>query len=915
MPVPSIPPPARRRVLLAFGIPALALAGALLAAPDGRADTYYLDANAGVDDAGRDATLPGQPWRSVTFALGQIDTSIANELRLAAGTYGRATGEVFPIELPPRLMLIGRGSDRTVILDDRDRGEETLRWEVNPPETLNGQAGLTDLAVQRRTPNGEFKGRGLYVIAYDTTASPVLTNVVMKGHEKGLSLEAFSEYAAATNRTRVLRSQFVDNETGVFGLAYTYGGGVADMSPTFDNTVMSGNRADGAWFESGASVDLSPGNRSAATSSPVITHSTLADNIGSGVVLYSYNYGYPAGAVRATVRSSILGDNGDYSVLENWSNTDATTFTDNMLGGEQLALYLDEGVNPLLTIAEVNAAVRSTTNFAGEPAFVRALGENWHLRADSPGVDAVPNGVLGTDIDGDTRPVDGDGDGTATADAGADEAQPCAVTAVVDPPQVDDLCGPGTNLTFDATMSAPTDGFTCSVPLTFQWYADDVPLGTDPVLDVTADRTTTWTVVVSCADYPACSDAEKRTVIVHDLPTVDAGGPYEACIAPGQTALEIPLVGTAEAVPGTFIETWFWQTTPDWPVLGGATGTPSVFVDDTGVNQDITVTATVLDSHGCLASKVAQISVWRAPEVDLGGPYDACQDPDALSEETAVPLFGTATSPPGSVPVSWLWTASVGTVVNETTPSPHLLLRNVPVTRTSTVTATVTDDHGCTSTAMTDVRIQPSPLPNAGGPYQQQEDPGGTTTFALDGSGSVPVTTITSWDWTTSIGTFRESGTSSVSLTSPTLDVVNTGADQTALLTLTVTDANGCAHATPTTARVRTTPPVPPNGVGATFLLRKVPGTLRLRWQNPPIDDMHDLATHFAVWQSTTPAAGGWAPRAGLDNVPPGSGVTQTFAPGLLDPAEPDWLFLKVVAANDAGTSCPDPATELPDCP
>jgi hypothetical protein len=396
---------------------------------------------------------------------------------------------------------------------------------------------------------------------------------------------------------------------------------------------------------------------------------------------------------------------------------------------------------------------------------------------------------------------------------------------------------------------------------------------------------------------------------------LNAGGPYEVCLAPGATSVEVALTGLADPADGTFVDAWSWRSDPDWPILGSATAAPSIFLDDVGTNQVITLTATVTDSQGCAVSETAELRAWRAPEADAGGPYDSCQDPESPTEETAVPLAGTATSPPGSTVTAWSWTTTVGRLENADTEDPSLVLRNVSATRTATVTLTVTDDHGCATTSMADVTLEPSPLANAGGPYQLAEDAGGTTSFLLDGAGSVAATSLSSWDWTTDLGTFRETGTASASLVAPTLDVPNTGADQTASVCLAAVDANGCVDVDCTTARVRTTAPLPPNGVGGTLHLNALPPDVRLRWENPEPDATHDIATSFAAWQSETPGAGGWSVRPGLDAVPPGSGVTSVLDATLLDRSGPDRLFLKVVAVNDAGASCPDPAADLPDCP
>jgi len=71
-------------------------------------------------------------------------------------------------------------------------------------------------------------------------------------------------------------------------------------------------------------------------------------------------------------------------------------------------------------------------NINTEPGFVNAAGGDYHLRYDSPCVDAGTNGPVAesfppdTDIEGNVRPLDGDYDGTAAVDMGAYELLPPA---------------------------------------------------------------------------------------------------------------------------------------------------------------------------------------------------------------------------------------------------------------------------------------------------------------------------------------------------------------------------------------------------------------------------------------------------------------------------------------------------------
>ncbi|MFL5674929.1 MAG: choice-of-anchor D domain-containing protein [Chloroflexota bacterium] len=74
-------------------------------------------------------------------------------------------------------------------------------------------------------------------------------------------------------------------------------------------------------------------------------------------------------------------------------------------------------------------AVGTAGNVSVDPLFASAANDDFHLRADSPLIDAGVNGIaMAPDFDGDARPLDGDEDGIAIVDMGFDEStDPLAV--------------------------------------------------------------------------------------------------------------------------------------------------------------------------------------------------------------------------------------------------------------------------------------------------------------------------------------------------------------------------------------------------------------------------------------------------------------------------------------------------------
>jgi hypothetical protein len=152
------------------------------------------------------------------------------------------------------------------------------------------------------------------------------------------------------------------------------------------------------------------------------------------------------------------------------------------------------------------------------------------------------------------------------------------------------------------------------------------------------------------------------------------------------------------------------------------------------------------------------------------------------------------------------------------------------------------------------------------------------------------------------------------------LDIINTGVDQTATVCITAEDENACAHEACTEVSVKAGPLQPPNDVGGTLRIAKIAsGEAFFVWTNPSLDDTHDLADSFDLWQTPNalPDDGGWSIREA--GIPRRGGVSIWQETALLDLAGEDSIFLKIVARNGAGTSCTMPTSRGlpldPDCP
>lgn len=119
---------------------------------------------------------------------------------------------------------------------------------------------------------------------------------------------------------------------------------------------------------------------------------------------------------------------------------DFSRYTNNVLVGATTQATFECGTSyrpipPIITFNDVynttgpaySPACGSPTgtdgNLSVDPRFVDPIAGDYHLRADSPLIDAGSDtSAPTTDLDGDARPHDGDEDGTATVDIGYDEA-------------------------------------------------------------------------------------------------------------------------------------------------------------------------------------------------------------------------------------------------------------------------------------------------------------------------------------------------------------------------------------------------------------------------------------------------------------------------------------------------------------
>ncbi len=251
---------------------------------------------------------------------------------------------------------------------------------------------------------------------------------------------------------------------------------------------------------------------------------------------------------------------------------------------------------------------------------------------------------------------------------------------------------------FDTSSSSPT-GSTC----------------TYPTIGV-------YTITLRVTDDDGASATDTATATIGNQPPVAApGGPYAAL--QGAT---VTINGSSSAdTDGTLVD-FSWDCDAGNGVSLISSGTNSSFACTYPAVGTFTVTLTVTDDDGATDTETTQVIVGNgAPVAVAGGPYSGVKNvPIAVDGSSSADADGTI--------VLYEWDCdSDGTVdVSATTPGAACVYGGIG---TFTITLTVTDDDGGTSSDTATVNIPPvNPVANAGGPYAGTQN----VPIALDASGS-----------------------------------------------------------------------------------------------------------------------------------------------------------------------------------
>ena len=318
----------------------------------------------------------------------------------------------------------------------------------------------------------------------------------------------------------------------------------------------------------------------------------------------------------------------------------------------------------------------------------------------------------------------------------------------------------------------------------------------------------TYTVSLRVTDDQGLTDTDTTTITVPNAgPTADGGGPYTTNQG---VAVTIDGTGSTDGDGGALTFSWDCDTGNGTSYTAGASTHQCTYADDgtfTGLLQ-------VCDPEGACDTGAFQVtSTNTLPTADAGGPY-------TTNQGIAVTLSGSSSSDVDGIISTYQWDCDLGDGLSFGLPSAFPTF-TCTYTDAGVYTATlrVTDDDGGTDDGAATVTVgNTAPIASAGGPYTGSRN----VALTVNGGGSSdPDGTITSWSWDcdTSDGV-----PPSAPSASPTFSCTY-GAIGTFTIELTVTDDDGLAASTTTTATITNTDPVA-NAAGPYSGIQNVPLTL-----------------------------------------------------------------------------------------
>ncbi|MEQ8757680.1 MAG: S-layer homology domain-containing protein [Coleofasciculus sp. G1-WW12-02] len=266
------------------------------------AQTLYVNPATGNDSAAGDQSAP---WKTLSKALqqAQADTTI----QLAAGTYNGTSGEIFPLQVPSGVKLVGNEGNKGSGIVIEGSGEYISPTLAQQNITLL-LANTTEVRGVTVT-NKATRGTGIWIESTD----PTITNCTFtQCNREGV-------LATGTAKPNVVNNNFIDN--GGNGISFTknaqgeiknnsckkagYGISIdGNATPRVVDNLISENR-----FGVGVSVDAKP----------ILRNNRIEDNEEYGIAVTG-NAEPDLGSKEAP-GNNIFRNNGKFAILNSSKNT------------------------------------------------------------------------------------------------------------------------------------------------------------------------------------------------------------------------------------------------------------------------------------------------------------------------------------------------------------------------------------------------------------------------------------------------------------------------------------------------------------------------------------------------------------------------------------------------------------------
>jgi uncharacterized repeat protein (TIGR01451 family) len=336
--------------------------------------------------------------------------------------------------------------------------------------------------------NSAGEGAGLVVEGLENKPlhAQILRNVIRNNSAKdpgwggGFSLI----YATA-----VVKDNIVSNNTAKWGGGFH----IWKSAPTIERNVITGNVA-------GASSERVGGGFFIELSSVFIRNNFIANNQAADYAAGIYiKIPYPAQPQPQIVNNTIVGNSTEGIVVRDNTNP---IISNNIIALNHGGISRYNGSVPsVMSNNDVWNNGRNyidlppgTNDISADPLFVDQAGGDYHLRQDSPCIEAgTGQNAPDSDFDGDSRPLDGDLDGTPRWDIGADEHRipyRLVITKEADPVSAQ----PEEDITFTITYRNAGGATLTGVKITDELSGDLQYLWSDPPYSNKVGNTYSWNV-------------------------------------------------------------------------------------------------------------------------------------------------------------------------------------------------------------------------------------------------------------------------------------------------------------------------------------------------------------------------------------------------------------------------------------